>query len=111
MFAEFINAYGLQLLYVVVTAIAGYIGIALKHLVKKYLDDKTKIAVARTAVQYVEQVFKDIHGEEKLNKALEAASGMLAEKDIHITDLEMRVLIEAAVGEFNEAFGTPSEQE
>lgn len=110
MFAEFINEYGMQLLYAIVTAIAGYIGIALKHLVKKYLDDKTKIAVAKTAVQYVEQVFKDIHGEEKLNKALEAASSMLAEKGITITDLEMRVLIEAAVGEFNEAFAPPSDQ-
>lgn len=104
MFAEFINEYGLELLYAIITAFAGYIGIAVKHLVKKYLDDKTKLAVAKTAVQYVEQVFKDLHGDEKLNKALEAASEMLAEKGITITDLEMRVLIEAAVAEFNEAF-------
>lgn len=101
MFAEFINEYGMELLYAVITAFAGYIGIAVKHLVKKYLDDKTKLAVAKTAVQYVEQVFKDLHGEQKFNEAMIAASAMLAEKGITITDLEIRVLIEAAVAEFN----------
>ena len=104
MFAEFINEYGMQLLYAIITAIAGYIGIAAKNLVKKYLDDKTKREVAKTAVQYVEQVFKNLHGEEKLNEAMSAASAMLAEKGITITELEIRVLVEAAVAEFNKAF-------
>ena len=108
MFAEFINEYGLQLLYAIITAIAGYIGIALKHLVTKYLNDKTKLSVAKTAVQYVEQVYKDLHGDDKLNAALAAASEMLAEKGITITDLELRVLIEAALAEFNEAFNKTS---
>lgn len=104
MFAEFINTYGMEILFAIITAIAGYIGIVVKGLVTKYLNDKTKLAVAKTAVQFVEQVYKDLHGEDKLNEALIAASAMLAEKGINITDLEMRVLIEAAVAEFNEAF-------
>ena len=33
-----------------------------------------------------------------------AASEMLGEKGITVSDLELRVLIEAAVAEFNEAF-------
>lgn len=101
MFAEFINEYGMELLYAIITALAGYIGIVVKNLVKKYLDDKTKLAVAKTVVKYVEQVCKDLHGEEKLNEALSAAFAMLAEKGIAVTELEMRVLIEAAVAEFN----------
>ena len=104
MFIEFINEYGLQLMYMAITAVAGWLGIVVKDLVKKHLDDKTKRAVAKTTVQYVEQVFKDLHGEEKLQEALVAASQMLAEKGITVTDLELRVLIEAAVAEFNEAF-------
>lgn len=104
MFAEFINAYGMQILYAILTAIAGYIGIVVKNLVTKYLNDKTKQSVAKSAVQFVEQVYKNMHGDEKLNAALTAASEMLAEKGITVTDLEMRVLIEAAVAEFNEAF-------
>lgn len=104
MFIEFINQYGMEILYTVVMAIAGYIGIVIKNLATKYINDKTKRDVAKTAVQFVEQVYKDLHGEEKLNAAFVAASEMLAEKGIHVSDLEMRVLLEAAVAEFNNAF-------
>lgn len=111
MFVEFINEYGTTIMYAIVTAVFGYLGIVVKNLVTKYLNDKTKQAVAKTAVQFVEQVYKDLHGEEKLNEALAAASQMLAEKGIMVTDLEMRVLIEAAVAEFNEAFNMPAIEE
>lgn len=100
----FISEYGTTILYAVLTALAGYIGIVAKRLYTKYVNDKIKQAVAKTVVQAVEQIYKDLHGEEKLNKALEAASEMLAEKGITITDLEMRMLIEAALAEFNRAF-------
>lgn len=104
MFVEFINDYGTTILYAILTAIGGYIGVVVKNLYTKYINDKTKQSVAKTVVQFVEQVYKDLHGEEKLNAALTAASEMLAEKGISVSDLEMRVLIEAAVAEFNNAF-------
>ena len=104
MFVEFINLYGAQILNTLVTAIFGYLGIVAKTLVKKFFNDKTKRAVARDAVKFVEQVFKNLHGEDKLNEAMKAASEMLAEKGITITELELRVLIEAAVAEFNKTF-------
>lgn len=111
MFAEFINQYGLQIMYMSITAIAGYLGIVMKNLFKKFINDKTKRAVAKSAVQFVEQVYTDIHGEDKLNKALEAAAEMLAEKSITITALELRVLVEAAVSEFNDAFNKAKKSE
>lgn len=109
MFAEFINTYGMQLMYAVITAIAGYLGIVFKNLAKKFFNDKTKKEVAKNAVQFVEQVFKNLHGEEKLVEAMKAASEMLAEKGITITELELRVLVEAAVAEFNKAFEKTAE--
>ena len=104
MFEEFINAYGMQLLYLVITGIAGYLGLVAKNLATKYLNDKTKRAIAKTVVQFVEQVYKNLHGEEKLNAAMAAFSDMLAERGIHVSELEMRVLLEAAVAEFNGVF-------
>lgn len=104
MFVEFMNQYGWQIVFTIVMAIAGYFGIVAKNVATKYLDNKTKKDVAKTAVQFVEQVYKNAHGEEKLNAALDAASDMLAEKGINITYLELRCLVEAAVGEFNKAF-------
>lgn len=111
MFAEFINEYGMQILYALITTVAGYIGIVVKNLCTEYINDKTKRAVAKSTVQFVEQVYKDLHGEEKLNAALSAASEMLLEKGITVSELEMRVLIEAAVAEFNDAFNKTNVKE
>lgn len=104
MFEEFVNAYGAEILMAILTAVAGYIGLALKKLYTKYVNDKTKESVVKTVVQGVEQIYKDLHGEDKLAMAFEAATEMLSEKGITITDFELRMMIEAAVAEFNKAF-------
>lgn len=109
MFETFINEYGATIIYAIITAIAGYIGIVVKNLCQKYLNDKTKQNVARTCVKAVEQIYKDLHGDDKLNKALEAASKMLTNKGITVTDIELRMLIEATVGEFNKVFDEATE--
>ena len=106
LFIEFINEYGAMILYSIITAIAGYVGIAVKKLYQRYADDKTKKDVVKTVVQGIEQLYKDLHGEEKLNAALENASEMLSMKGITVTEFELRMLIEAAVGEFNDVFNT-----
>ena len=101
---NFISENGVEILGAIITAIAGYIGVVLKNLYTKYINDKTKQSVVKTCVQAIEQLYKDLHGEEKLNKVIESATDMLAEKGISITDLELRMLIESAVGEFNDNF-------
>ena len=103
MFADFVNQYGTSILYTVLTAIFGYVGIVAKNLYTKYINDKTKQSVVKTVVQGVEQMYKDLRGDEKLDKALEAASEMLEEKGIAISGFELRMLIEAALAEFNGA--------
>lgn len=100
----FISEYGTTILYTILTGLFAYLGVQVKALADKYLNDKTKRDVAKTVVRAVEQIYKDLHGDEKLNMALASASEMLAEKGITVTDLEMRMLIEAAVSEFNKAF-------
>ena len=109
MFVQFINEYGTTILYAIITTIAGYVGIVVKNLYQKYINDKTKKDVVKTVVQSIEQIYKDLHGDDKLNKALESASEMLAIKGIEISEFELRVLIEAAVGEFNDVFNKTEE--
>lgn len=111
MFAQFISEYGTMILYSIITAIAGYIGIVVKNLYQKYVNDQTKKDVVKTVVKGIEQIYKDLHGEEKLDKALEAASEMLFEKGIKITEFELKMLIEASVAEFNNAFNKEVEVE
>ena len=104
LFEQFMSQYGIEIIGTLLLALAGTLGLIAKNLATKYLNDKTKQSVAKLVVQGVEQVYKDLHGEEKLNKALEMFSDLLAEKGIKISDLEMRILLEAAVGEFNKVF-------
>lgn len=110
MFAEFISEYGPTILYTLITALAGYLGIVFKNLYTKYINDKTKQTVVKTVVQGVEQMYKDLHGEDKLNAALESASEMLALKGIEVSEFELKLLIEAAVAEFNDAFHKAKEE-
>lgn len=107
---NFLNEYGI--LSMVITAVVGATGTALglffKRLYTNTIGDKIKLdtikEIARVVVKFVEQVYKDIHGEEKLDKALEAFAEMLNNKGITISELEMRVYLESALAEFNEAF-------
>ena len=61
--------------------------------------------MVRTCVRAAEQLYKDLHGEEKYSKAVEAATQILLDKGIQISELEIKMLIEAAVSEFNNTFG------
>lgn len=104
LFTDFISEYGTTILYTILTAIAGYLGVVFKNLYQKYINDQTKKDVVRTCVKAVEQLYKDLKGSEKLDKACESASLMLSEKGVTVSDLELRMLIESALAEFNEAF-------
>ena len=101
---EIINNYAADIIGTILMALAGVLALTAKNLATKYINTKIKRDIARTVVQGVEQIYKDLHGNDKLGKALEAAADMLAANGITVTDLELRMLIEAAVGEFNRVF-------
>ena len=103
--AEIFSAYVLPVIVAIATALAGFIGTQLKGIYNKYVNDKTKEAVVRTCVKAAEQLYHDLSGPEKLKKAQEGAVEMLNEKGIPISELEMNLLIESAVAEFNYGLG------
>ena len=102
-----ITTYGNPLIGLILTIVFGSLGVIAKQLFAKYIDTPTKQAVARTAAAFVEQIWKDIHGAEKLQKAMETAEILLKKKGIDFDAEEMKILIEAAVAEFNGAFAKP----
>lgn len=99
-----LTQYVLEIISLVLAAAFTWIGAELKKLYNKYIDTQTKKDVVNTVVQAVEQIYKDLHGNDKLNKALEMASGMFEEKGITVTETELLVLVESAVGSFNNVF-------
>lgn len=104
MFSEFIDQYGTTLLYTALTALAGYLGMLAKKYLTRWLNTKAKKEIARECVRFAEQAYKDLHGKDKLNAAMTAATQMLSERGIAVTDLELRVLLESALAQFNRAF-------
>ena len=101
---EIFGAYVLPAIVSLLAAAAAFAGNQLKRLYEKYINDKTKQSVVRTCVKAVEQLYHDLGGPEKLEKAKASAVEMLNEKGIPITDLELSMLIESAVSEFNYGF-------
>lgn len=98
------NHYLTQIILAIFLAIAAFLGAQAKNLYKKYITTEIKQNVAKTAVRFVEQVYKDIHGKEKLEAAMKRASELLAEYGITISEYELVSMIESAVAEFNNAF-------
>ena len=102
---EIINTYGVKIIGAILTAVASVVALAAKSLATKYINTKVKQDVAHIVVQGVEQLYKHLGGPEKLEIALDTAAEMLTAQGINVTDLELRMLLEAAVGEFNNVFG------
>lgn len=101
---EFISQYGVTIIYAIITAVVSYIGVQLKNLVAKYMNDKTKREVAKMCVKAIEQIYHELHGKEKLDKCIESISSILNDKGIPVTEIEIRMLVEYAVKEMNEQF-------
>ena len=95
--SEFIASYGSTILYSILGAVFTWLGTAIKKIIKQRCDEQTKREVVDTVVQAVAQLYEKLSNEEKLEKAIEACYEMFAQKEIQVTDLELRLLIEASV--------------
>lgn len=98
---EFIDSYGFTIVYAILTAIAGYIATKLKALYEAKCDDETKKKVVETCVKAVEQLYSELCGAEKLERAKTNIIQILEQKGIIISELELDMLIEEVVAEFN----------
>lgn len=105
MFKEFLAQYGMDIIHTIVIAVMGYVGITIKNLYDKYVNTEVKKSVVKTCVKAVEQLYTDLHGDDKLNKCIEYVTSILAEKGIVASDVEIRMLVEAAVKEMNARAG------
>jgi len=65
----------------------------------------TKKELAALAVRFVEQVYKDLHGEQKYQKAAEWLAARAGELGLRVTPEEIKGLIEAALRAFKDEFG------
>ena len=105
------SGYISQLILVMFLAIAAYLGMQARNIYRKYVTTEIKQSVCRTVVRFVEQVYTDLHGKEKLEQAMKRASLILADYGIQISEQELVSIIEAAVNEFNNSFNKDEDPE
>ena len=98
MFMEIFNLYAPAIAKLLAIAVFGALGILLGRL----LNTEVKQTIAKNAMLFVEQTVKDLHGEDKMLEALKVAQQLLAKWKIKLDVKEMRILIEAALGAFNQ---------
>lgn len=98
---EFWSNYGFMLVYAAVTALAAYVAAACKKFYEKKFNTDEKRKVVKECVLAVEQLYQAFSGAEKLEAAKTAIVQRLNDKGIPITDLEMDMMIESLVAEFN----------
>ena len=104
---ELLNQFIQILLPILATFLTGlftYIGNRLKKVYEEKVNNETAKAVVEDAVKFVEQVYTDLDGKEKLKKATEQVSEVLASKGIKISAAEINMLIESAVYGLNEGW-------
>lgn len=104
---EILNQFMQILLPILATFLTGlftYIGNRLKKVYEEKVNNETAKAVVEDAVKFVEQVYNDLSGREKLEKATEQVSEVLQSKGIKITPAEINMLIESAVYGLNEGW-------
>ena len=82
------------------TLITGWfavLGNKIKAVYQEKVNTEIKKNLVNTTVQFVQQVYKDLDGDAKLQKALEQSTIALNEKGITVSEVELRMLIESAV--------------
>lgn len=84
----------MSLLTTVFSIIITIIVTKIKKIYKEKFTDETKRSIVRTVVNAIEQIYKDLSGEQKLQKAKENIINILNEKGISISELEMDMMIE-----------------
>ena len=94
----------LPILATFLTGLFTYIGTRIKNAYEQKVNTETAKVVVENAVRFVEQVYKDLHGKEKLEKAVEQVSQVLASKGINLSEAEINMLIESAVYGLNEGW-------
>ena len=97
----------LPLLATFLTGVFTYIGTRLKKVYEEKVKTETAKAVVEDAVRFVEQVYKDLKGPEKLEKTTAQVAEILQSKGITITEAEINMLIESTIYGLNKGWFQP----
>ena len=81
----------------VIAILFGVLGAKIKRIYIEKTQNEAAKVVVDNVVRWVQQVYYELEGPEKLQKALTEASTILNEKGITISETELDMMIESAV--------------
>jgi hypothetical protein len=93
-----------SVLGVILTALAARLGKQMGKVWRERAQSEAVQSVAKSCVAAVEQMYRELGGEEKLERALHFCETLLTEKGISISAEGMRIALEAALCEWKGAF-------
>lgn len=104
-FIDLLGSNFASILGTVLTAILGYLGMQIKSMIQKTMNDKKKEQIIASTVNYVEQISKksDMDNAEKFDEAKQKAASWLREAGIKYSDTELEILLECAVKHLKQA--------
>lgn len=94
---EFTKDYGIEIIHSIVMGVFSYIALDIKKEYKKHMQDKTKREVVDKVCNYVNEVYPNSTGLDKLSIAITSTKEILKEKGITISDLELKVLLHNSI--------------
>ena len=97
----------LPVLATFLTGLFTYIGTRLKKVYEEKVNTETAKNVVEDTVRFVQQVYKDLKGPEKLEKATAQVVEILQSKGISMSEAEINMLIESAVYGLNKGWFQP----
>ena len=85
---------------VTLTTVASFVGVKIKCFIEEKINTEMKKKIVETTCRFINQLYKDLEGNKKLEIAKKYILQQLNEKNITISELEMNVLIESTVNSF-----------
>ena len=101
MIQQLINQLANNIIQTLLAIIVAYVGIAGKSLYTKYVNTELKRIVVKDCVKAVEQIYNDLHGDDKKAQCENQIVQLLYEYGITVTQAELDIMIESAVQELN----------
>ncbi len=90
-----------------VPLVATALGAVVAYYVRTWIKENEKKDIIQATVQYVEQVYKELDGEQKFELALKRVEKLFKNKGLDIDKDEIETWIEAFVREFRDNFDWP----
>jgi hypothetical protein len=90
----------------IIITLLGVLGVFLGKIAHKYLNTNTKIKIADVVVHATEQLYKDLNGKDKFDKAVSMFVDELGKKGLKLDPDHVKLFIESAVNKMNQSIKT-----